>query len=177
MGASQSTSEKVYHNETPIEFSGDIVNQLSDHISTTETAPERQSTLDSHIRGRIQQELSHLRSEEETVRQQIEAALEKENLDREVEGAGQVQEGDEASSGDVKSSVSLMGDLQDIRTKIDRFHSRRQLEDNDAVKVARDEVVECYRKNQTSTLDCWRETQKFKASVAGLEQEYFKSLP
>lgn len=26
------------------------------------------------------------------------------------------------------------------------------------------------RKNQTSTLDCWRETQKFKASVAGLEQ-------
>jgi altered-inheritance-of-mitochondria protein 13 len=153
-----------------------VVNQLSDHIASPETTPERQSSLDSHIRGRIQQELAHLRNEEENVRQQIESALEKENLDREREGAGDAADSEEPAAGDVKSSAALLGDLQEIQGKIDRFHTRRQLDDFESVKSARDEVTECYRRNPTTTLNCWQEVNKFKTSVSQLEQEYFKSL-
>ncbi|TFY77942.1 hypothetical protein EWM64_g6070 [Hericium alpestre] len=81
MGASQSKSEdegsKVFYSETPIQFSQDLVNQLSDQ--SPDTPP---STLDSHIRQRIQSEIARLREEENALYTQIETTLEKENLDR-----------------------------------------------------------------------------------------------
>ncbi len=69
------------------------MNQLADRQEATETTPERQSILDGHIRARIRDELEHLKRDEEVVRQEIELALEKENLDREASMAGKASEG------------------------------------------------------------------------------------
>jgi len=132
--------------------------------------------LDAHIRSRIQNELEHLRQEEENVRQEIEQALEKENLDGEKIMAGEASEGDGSAIGGVKSGAALTGDLEEIRKKVDRFHSRRDLSDFPGLKANGEDVTSCYRTHTTTPLECWREVNKFKASVAQVEQQYFKSL-
>lgn len=128
------------------------MNQLADHAANPATSPERQSSLDDHIRSRIQSELEHLRKDEDDVRKQIELALEKENLDRERTMAGGASEGDGASLAAVKSSVTLMGDLEEIRSKVDRFHSRRDLSEFPQVKADGEAVVLCYRCAASSSL-------------------------
>lgn len=179
MGASQSRSEpdeKVFQSETPISFSPDVVNQLSNRLESPETSPERQTVLDAHIRARIHDELEHLRTEEEHVQSEIERALEKENLDRERAMAGDASEGDGNAAGEVRSSAVLQGDLEEIREKISKYQTRKELTEYPEVKSHGDAVVECYRRNPTTPLDCWKEVDRFKSSVAKLEQEYFKTL-
>jgi len=180
MGAGQSrteTDEKVFQSETPISFSPDVVDQLSNRLESPDTSPERQTFIDAHIRARIQDELlEHLRREEEHVQQEIERALEKENLDKERAMAGEASEGDGSSAGEVKSSTALQGDLGEIREKISKYQSRKELAEYPEVKSHGDAVVECYRQNAARPLDCWKEVDQFKNSVAKLEQEYFKTL-
>lgn len=117
------------------------MNQLSDHMASPDPPPERQSSIDAQIRARIQSELARLRAEEEEVKAEIEHALEKENLDRERAMAG--AEGDEA--GTVKSSTALLGDLEELRSKVDRFKTRRELEDYAQVQAKGEAVVSCYK--------------------------------
>ncbi|KIJ69551.1 hypothetical protein HYDPIDRAFT_172917 [Hydnomerulius pinastri MD-312] len=174
MGAGQSkpeTQPKVFYTETPIEFSQDVVNHLSDSLASPETTPERQSTLDAHIRYRIQNELQALRAEEENVQREIQRALEKENIDREIGGIG-----DTNAHGDVKNSAALIGDLEEIRAKVDRYQTRRQLSDFPFVREAGEAVASCYRSNATTPLDCWREVAQFKAAVTDAETQYLTSL-
>ncbi|KAG6889786.1 hypothetical protein C0992_004204 [Termitomyces sp. T32_za158] len=192
MGASQSkseTDEHVFTNETPISFSHDVVNQLSDRLESSETSLERQSALDSHIRSKIQGEIEGLRQEEDRIRQEIELALEKENLDREK---GSSEDGTEGI-GRIRGSVELMGDLEEIRSKVDRYQHRKDLSEFPEVRSAAEAVVSCYRcafstpslnnlvckllRTHSSTpLDCWKEVAQFKDSVALVEQQHFKAL-
>lgn len=168
MGAGQSKpDEKVFTPQVPIsvsalhkicnstlthtQFSPDVVNQLSDNLEAPETTPQRQSVIDAHIRARIQGELERLKKEEEDVRHQIEAALEKENLDRERSMAGNAAGSDNDGSapppgaGDVKTSATLFGDLEEIRNKINKYHSKRDLSQYPEVQQAGSVLVECYR--------------------------------
>ena len=110
-----------------------MVNQLSDRLEASETTPERQSILDSHIRARIRDELEHLKKDEDDVRDKIQRALEKENLDREKSMA---------SEGDGANSSILLGNIDEIRIRIDKYSSRKQDVDVDAVG---DAVIECYQ--------------------------------
>jgi MICOS complex subunit MIC19 len=126
------------------------VNRLEDNLSTPETTPERQNTLDNHVRARIQAELARLQAEEVHVREQIEAVLERENLDREkaLSGTGPGESHgvrEDATSGNVSSSALLQGDLEEVQKKVERFHVRRQLDDHPQVKEARDAVLQCYQ--------------------------------
>lgn len=108
-----------------------MVNQL-DALEASETTPERQLILDSHIRARIRDDLEHLKEEDEKVRREIEHALEKENLDREKSMA---------SEGDGANSSILLGDMDEIRVRIDKYASRRNGVEVEAV----DDVVQCYK--------------------------------
>ena len=167
MGASQSrsdTDEKVFYSDTPIQacphlcfrpersrtrpqFSADVVNHLADNVASPEPTPERQASIDAQIRSRIHSELEHLRQEEDQVREEIERALEKENLDKERAMAG--DEGEADAAGGVKSSAALMGDLEEVRQKIERFQSRRALTEFPEVQAKSDAVVNCYRRAPT----------------------------
>lgn len=120
------------------------MNQLSDRLESPETTPERQSILDTHIRARIQGELERLRKDEEDIRHEIEQALEKENLDQERSMAGEESEGS-GGSGGIKSSTVLLTDLEEIRSKIDRYNARRDFSEFPEVKTTGEAVVECYR--------------------------------
>ncbi|EIN07596.1 hypothetical protein PUNSTDRAFT_135118 [Punctularia strigosozonata HHB-11173 SS5] len=173
MGANQSQpdQEKVIYNDNPIHFSEEVVNQLANQMQSSSVPPERQATLDEQVRSRIQSELTRLREEEENIRRQIELALEKENLDRERNMAGGENDGSvDGSAGNVKSSAALMGDLNELQSKVDRFHAKRDLTAYPAVKESGDAVVSCYRSNPTTPLNCWREVAQFKASVAEVEK-------
>lgn len=165
MGAGQSKpddDEKVFYSEIPIQvsasfspigqahpraqFSDDVVNDLSDHMAAPGTSPERQSTLDAHVRSRIQSELAHLRQEEEVVQSEIERALERENLDRERSMAGEEDpESAVGTTGSVKSSAALMGDLEEVRAKVERFHSKRELSEFADARTKSEAVVFCYK--------------------------------
>lgn len=157
MGAAPSKTTQIL-NETPIQFDAHVVDQLA---NSPATPPERQSTLDAHIRARIQSELERLRKEEANIKLQIEQALEKENLERERAMDSSV------------NSAGLLGDLEEIQSKIDRFKSKKDFPD---VKLDQEALIACYRSHPKTTLDCWQEVQNFKVSVAKVEQEYLKSL-
>ena len=116
------------------------MDQLAAHQTSSEVSPERQSTLDSHVRARIQNELERLRKEEEDVRQKIEQALEKENLDRE-----RAMTGEGSDTGAIKDSVSLLNDLEEVRTKVDRFHARKDLQEFPDLKELQESVLTCYK--------------------------------
>lgn len=159
MGASQSKTDvtpKIIPNQTPVQvcrvrfayppaflipakFSQDVVDYLSDHLESPETTPERQISLDNRVRSRIQAELQALRAEEEKVQQEIHRALEKENLDRESDV------GDGTPLSEAKNSATLIGNLEEIKAKVDRYQTRRQLSDFPFLKEAGEEVVSCYR--------------------------------
>ena len=183
MGANQSrvesegkADEKVFRNETPISFSQDVVNQLADRLDSPETSPERQSTLDGIVRARIRSELERLKQEEEVVRQEIENALEKENLDREREMAEANSAEGDSITGRIPNSAVLMGDLEEIRSRVDKYQARRDLTDFPDVKLAGEAVVSCYKANVSTPLQCWREVELFKLAVSNLEKQHFKSL-
>lgn len=100
--------------------------------------------------------------------------------------AGEESESEGDAAGGVKSSTALMGDLEDVRQKIERFQTRRALGEFPEVQAASNAVVNCYRyvfcsadskllfmscrSNPTTTLDCWREVEEFKTSVGKVEQ-------
>ncbi|GBE82567.1 MICOS complex subunit mic19 [Sparassis crispa] len=119
-------------------------------------------------------ELERLREEEQTVKAEIERALEKENLDREREMAGEETAAD--AVGAVKSGAALLGDLEEVRKKVERFHARQELEGYAAVQEKGESVVSCYRSHPSTPLDCWRQVSEFKTSVSRLEQQYVNSL-
>lgn len=75
------------------------------------------------------------------MRQQIEAALEKENLDRERSLAGDQP----AETGGIKSSAVLLGDLEQMQAKIGRFKTRISLQDHPQVKEHQQAVISCYK--------------------------------
>ncbi|KIM51479.1 hypothetical protein SCLCIDRAFT_18392 [Scleroderma citrinum Foug A] len=173
MGASQSKTDvtpKIIPNQTPVQFSQDVVDYLSDRLESPETTPERQISLDNRVRSRIQAELQALRAEEEKVQQEIHRALEKENLDRESDV------GDGTPLSEAKNSATLIGNLEEIKAKVDRYQTRRQLSDFPFLKEAGEEVVSCYRSNQSTPLECWKEVARFKVAVAEAEAQYLASL-
>ena len=132
------------HTQCYLKLSQEVVNHLSDRLDSPETTPERQSILDAHIRARIQGELERLRKDEEDIRHAIERALEKENLDKERSVAGEESEGG-GSSGGLRSSTALLADLEEMRSKIDRYNARRDFSKFPGVKTTGEAVVECYR--------------------------------
>jgi altered-inheritance-of-mitochondria protein 13 len=79
-----------------------------------------------------------LREEEDDVRREIEATLEKENLDRE---RGEHPGGAEA----MKSSVSLLGDLEEIQYRAERHQRMRQSRRFPEVEAKGEAVVSCYK--------------------------------
>ncbi len=101
--------------------------------------------------------------------------------------AGDASEEDGSGVGEVKSSTVLQGDLGEIKEKISKYQTRRELSEYPEVKGHGDAVVECYRcangfldilvrpyspmcrQNSARPLDCWREVDRFKNSVAKLE--------
>lgn len=73
--------------------------------------------------------------------------MEKENLDREKELAGEEGSSEEVdgTAGSVKSSVVLIGDLEDLRQKVDRYQKRREDSNVSELNSQAEAVVECYR--------------------------------
>lgn len=125
------------------------MNNLSARLASEETIPDRQFAIDSHIRERIQRELTALRAEEETVQLEIHRALEKENLNREM---GMVEDG--STHGGLKTGVALIGDLEEIKEKVDRFQTRRQLGDFPSVKETGEAIASCYKYVRYTSLGC-----------------------
>jgi len=182
MGAKQSKpdfDEKVIYGDTPIQFSQDVVNHLADSSASPETSPERQSTLDAHIRSRIQAELSRLRSEEEEVKREIERVLERENIERErktdaqdAESPGGAASSDARDSTETLSGPTLLGDLEEVRQKVEAYRTRQGITDHSSMKDTVGLLQNCFRDNNSTPLECWREVSEFKKAVAHVEQNY-----
>ncbi|KAG8715923.1 hypothetical protein FRC11_012990 [Ceratobasidium sp. 423] len=163
MGSQQSSpggSQIVYSNETPIQFSKDVINHLTDTRDSPNPAPERQQALDAVVQQRIQSEMKRLQEAEALVQADIEAALERENLDREKQVV-------DSSGG---SSEELRNELEEVQKRADRFKSRLALEHAPEVKESQAKLLACYRNNPDRPLDCWEEVEHFKEAVSKLEK-------
>ena len=60
--------------------------------------------------------------------------------------AGAVAEGgDGVAHGDIKNSAALLGDLEEVRQKVDRYRERANLTDHLAVKRLEMQSLLCYQ--------------------------------
>lgn len=172
---SKQDTEQVFYNQVPIQVSpitpfdpvthriiyppqvsSELATQLSDTSLSPKVSPTRHAILDQTVRAKINAEAARLlrgtdndkngESGVDMVRREIEAALERENLDRERGMAGDADaDADAAQHGDVKNSTALLGDLEEIRQKVDRYRVRASLTDHIGVKEAREAVASCYQ--------------------------------
>ena len=127
----------------------------------------RQVTLDTSIQAKIKSELERLRKEEADVRAEIQKAIEKENLAREAKYTG-------ASEG--KNSNVLRQELDQLRSKIDKYNKQRDVSNYEGVKEAQEALVKCYRDKPERTLDCWKQAEDFKHAVANAEKHFISSF-
>ena len=151
------------HHTTPhTKVSSELATQLSDTSLSPEVSQTRHAILDQSVRAKISAEAARLRGRNandndnddhhdegvDIVQREIEAALERENLDRERGMAGDAVAADadaDAAHGDVKNSTVLLGDLEEVRQKVDRYRVRASLADHLGVKEAREAVASCYQ--------------------------------
>ena len=152
------------------QVSSELATQLSDTSLSPEVSPTRHTILDQNVRSKISAEAARLRGHSHSsnnnnnnassgegsvdiVQREIEAALERENLDRErgMAGAGgaggeaEAAESGSSSHGDIKNSTALLGDLEEIRQKVEKYRERASLADHSSVKEAREAVASCYQ--------------------------------
>jgi altered-inheritance-of-mitochondria protein 13 len=135
------------------QVSSELATQLSDTSLSPEVTPTRRTLLDNDVRAKIGAEAARLRGHGsaddhheagvDIVQREIEAALERENLDRERGMTGDA--GDAGEHGDVKNSTVLLGDLEEVRQKVDRYRTRASLTEHPEVKEAREAIAPCYR--------------------------------
>jgi len=59
--------------------------------------------------------------------------------------AGEASEADGSSAGDVRSSAALLGDLEDIKIKIDKHQARKDDAGFQEVQTFAQAVTDCYR--------------------------------
>lgn len=195
------TGERLTHaSYTTTQFSESLINHLSSQSlpsssSSSSVPASRQQALDAHIQQRIAAELQQLRQQEQQVRQEIERALERENLDRERgaspgSGAGGQEEGKPAA---LSHSASLLKDLEQLEKRASGLKKERaETAEWKAVDVGKEALERCFRSvaqfppglhsreidlprlarrdNRQTPLNCRAEAEKFKAAVAGVEK-------
>ena len=127
-----------------------MVNHLADSASSPSGIAERLTTLDARVRSRIDSELLRLREEEEQVRREIEVALEKENIDHELHGLTQAPavedvDGDDGQERVSLHSATLLGDVEEIRQKVDKFHAIRESAVAQHASEAAQAAFTCYK--------------------------------
>jgi altered-inheritance-of-mitochondria protein 13 len=95
------------------------------------------------VRAKLSAEAARLREGDDALRRAIESALERDNIDRERSNDG----GDDgaAEHGSVKNSTVLLGDLEEVRQKVERYRARASLVDHPEVSEASEAVASCYR--------------------------------
>ncbi|BGP23285.1 hypothetical protein JCM10295v2_002179 [Rhodotorula toruloides] len=158
--------------DQPIQFSESLINHLSSQSLPSSSVPStRQAALDQHIQQRIASELQHLRQQEQQVRDEIERALEKENLDRErgaVEG--------EAGKG-LSHSATLMKDLESLLERSAGLRKQRgETDEWRAVDDGKKALHKCFLENTKSPLNCRDEAERFKQAVASVEKAFFATV-
>jgi MICOS complex subunit MIC19 len=104
----------------------------------------------AQIRAQIQMEMERLKQEDDTVRREIEQALDKENPHKEnppSDGAsGPAPEADpELELGSTKNSAALFGDLDELRYRLRDVADRPDSAALSAAKEDGEAVVSCYR--------------------------------
>jgi len=152
-----------------LQFGRSLLNSLDKTSLDNVDGPDasRQVKLDTSIQQKIKSELERLRKEEADVRAEIEKAIEKENLARESKYKG-------ASEG--KNSNVLRQELDQLRSKIDKYNRQKDISNYAGVKEAQEALVKCYKSQPDRTLDCWKEAEEFKKAVANAERQFISSF-
>jgi MICOS complex subunit MIC19 len=123
-----------------------LVDQLSEStLSSPQVTPARHAILDANVRAKINAEMARLQEGDDELRRVIHLALERENIDRERSSSTGDDATTEEEHGNVKNSTVLLGDLEEVRQKVDRYRARTSLVDHPQVKMASEAVASCYR--------------------------------
>ncbi|GAA6063725.1 hypothetical protein JCM10212_001626 [Sporobolomyces blumeae] len=171
--------------DSPVQFGESLINHLSSSSKSNETndpqstavPPSRQQALDSLIQQRIHSELEQLRKQEQQVREEIERALEKENLDRERgQRANDDGQGKSAAAA-LSHSASLLEDLKRLEERSKGLKKERnETPEWKQVEIEKQHLVQCFSENSKTPLECRSQAEKFKEAVAGLEKAFVASV-
>ena len=174
MGSQQSQpqSERRFesdeHLNTQIKFSNSLINELDDSLNNNDKDNKvdynRQISLDDQIRNRINSELNRLRSEEYSVRDQIEKAIQSENLSKELSNV---------DNSNILSTQSVKANIDQIKSKVDRHHKKRDLNEWPEIKNSQNDLIKCFNDEFNKPLNCYKQVETFKKVVNDAEKVSF----
>ncbi|TGZ83832.1 DUF1690-domain-containing protein [Ascodesmis nigricans] len=158
MGSSASKPETVFHGQTPVRFSSDLLTTLE---NSSESDSTREKALELHIQNRVAAELRRLEERES----EILASLEQQQQQDVVGGVVGEEAGEQTLD---RNKVNR--ELEALRERLQELPRVRELEKE--MSAARKSVVQCLRKNETRPLDCWKEVEEFKEQTRRLEKAF-----
>ncbi|GAA5808676.1 hypothetical protein MFLAVUS_002070 [Mucor flavus] len=149
MGSTQSKQEPVifYNPSVPLQFSTSLVQNLEKKAEqTTEKIEARQ--VESIVTKRVSEELEKLKQDESELKEKFYVELSENN------------------------NVNANTTNTDIEAMIQRISRNGTKELPEQIQKAQQEVIACYDKNKSRSLDCWKEVTEFKHAVAEEQKKF-----
>ncbi|KAL0091159.1 hypothetical protein J3Q64DRAFT_1710435 [Phycomyces blakesleeanus] len=156
MGAQQSKSEPVifYNQNVPLQFSQGLVDSLETRTKSAPAASSQQvrpEEVEERVRERVAEELKRVQEKQEEINQRVYSDMAKKNIDND------------------QNSVVLGADINNMIEKIKRTPAKAIPAE---IAERQEALVVCYKNNESRPLDCWKEVEAFKASVAKAQKTF-----
>ncbi|KAI9329693.1 hypothetical protein BD770DRAFT_449626 [Pilaira anomala] len=149
MGSTQSKQEPVifYNPNVPLQFSNSLVHNLEKKVEqTTEKIEARQ--VEAMVSQRVAEELEKLKQDESKLKEKFYTELTE------------------------NKNVNANTTNTDIEAMIQRISRTSAKELPAEIQKRQEEVVACYIKNKSRSLDCWKEVSEFKHAVAEEQKKF-----
>ncbi|KAF8425255.1 putative altered inheritance of mitochondria protein 13, mitochondrial [Tirmania nivea] len=143
-------TEYIFYGETPVQFSHNLLGALE---GSSESDSTREKASDLHIAQLVHSELARLQSREDELLSQLSTAP----------TPASTTNGADPADALALSRDSLAQKVAEIKHRLENIPGGRGIaEEDDEVKRARGEVVNCLKERDRRPLDCWAEVQAFR---------------
>ncbi|KAI1006424.1 hypothetical protein K3495_g1795 [Podosphaera aphanis] len=162
--ATASPKTQLWSNETPVQFSPNLVESLQ---QSPESDSTRAKALELHIQSRVNAELRRL---------QAIAAKEYADLQAKI-SAEESDVTQEKSAGDILRNLGrevVQDEIRGLKSKLEQRKQVRELDES--VASVKQDLVSCLTENKKRPLDCWATVQKFREEVARLEDGWVDKI-
>ncbi|KAI7904071.1 uncharacterized protein BX663DRAFT_551124 [Cokeromyces recurvatus] len=155
MGLVQSKTQQepiiFYNPNVPLQFSQSLVGSLEKKVEQS-TEKQQERHIEHIVQQRVAEELEKIKQKEAELKKEFHVELKEQNAE--------------------KDDLNALDMNEDIEAMIKRIARSGIKELPAKVKQCQDEVIACYNKNKSRSLDCWKEVDNFKQAVAEEQKKF-----
>ncbi|GAA5808642.1 hypothetical protein MFLAVUS_002035 [Mucor flavus] len=154
MGSTQSKSAQpviFYNQSSPLQFSQGYEEPVKTKEEPISVSNEK---IEQLVRERVAAELNRKKQEQEKANNRVYGDLAKKNIEND------------------HNSIAIG---EDIDSMIQKLQRSAPAEIPALIAERQEELIVCYKNNQSRPLDCWEQVEKFKSAVANEQKKFVAS--